>query len=59
MDSKTDLAEQVRMACLEAALDAYEEGGMLGLCQQGRFDLAMDAIQALNLALVIQQQAER
>ncbi len=43
-------AEQLRQACLTAALNAYEEGGLLGLCQQGRFELAMDAIRRLDLA---------
>ena len=42
------------MACLAAAQAAYEEGGMLGLCQQGRFELAMDAIHTLNLDTIIQ-----
>ncbi|WP_319783090.1 hypothetical protein [Oceanisphaera sp. IT1-181] len=50
------LAEQVRAACLHAALAAYEEGGMLGLCQQGRFELAMDAITALNLTAITEAQ---
>lgn len=54
INSKTELAEQVRAACLQAALAAYEEGGLLGLCQQGRFELAMDAINALNLDAITQ-----
>lgn len=54
INNKTELAEQVRKACLQAAHAAYEEGGMLGLCQQGRFELAMDAIATLNLAAMVQ-----
>lgn len=50
LNSKTELAEQVRTACLQAALAAYEEAGMLGLCQEGRFELAMDAINNLDLS---------
>ena len=52
INSKAELvlAEQVRAACLQAALAAYEEAGMLGLCQQGRFERAMDAINNLDLA---------
>lgn len=42
-------AEHIRQACLQAALAAYEQGGLLGLCQEGRFELAMDAIRHLNL----------
>ena len=52
--TKLALAEQVRAACLAAAKAAYEEGGLLGLCQQGRFELAMDAINALNLEAITQ-----
>lgn len=48
------LAQQVQQACLQAALAAYEEGGLLGLCQQGRFDLAMDAITALDVTALTQ-----
>ncbi|WP_417615854.1 hypothetical protein [Oceanisphaera sp.] len=54
--NEAELAEQVRRACLRAALAAYEEGGLLGLCQQGRFELAMDAIKALDLASLTQEQ---
>ncbi|MHA6965732.1 hypothetical protein [Zobellella denitrificans] len=43
-------AEHIRQACLQAAIEAYEQGGLLGLCQEGRFELAMDAIRHLNLA---------
>lgn len=52
--NKAELAEQVRLACLQTAQAAYEEGGLLGLCQQGRFELAMDAIRTLDLAPLIQ-----
>lgn len=43
------LAERVRQACLTAALDAYESAGLSGLCQEGRWDLAIDAIRSLDL----------
>ncbi|MGO1247246.1 MAG: hypothetical protein ACTHY5_00640 [Oceanisphaera sp.] len=48
------LAKQVQQACLQTALAAYEEGGLLGLCQQGRFELAMDAIAALDVTSLTQ-----
>lgn len=54
LNSKTELAEQVRTACLQAALAAYEEAGMLGLCQEGRFELAVDAINNLDLSALTQ-----
>ncbi len=48
--NEAELAELIRQRCLQAALAAYEEGGLLGLCQQGRFELAMDAIRTLDLS---------
>ncbi|MFP2770277.1 hypothetical protein [Oceanisphaera sp. KMM 10153] len=48
--NEAEFAEQIRQRCLQAALTAYEEGGLLGLCQQGRFELAIDAIRALDLS---------
>jgi len=44
-----ELAERVRQACLDAALQAYEYAGLSGLCQEGRWDLAIDAIRSLNV----------
>lgn len=41
--------ERVREACMRAAREAYEDGGIRGLCGEGRFELAMDAIRALEL----------
>lgn len=55
---KRKLAERVRHACLRAALDAYEQGGLAGLCEAGRWDLAMDAIRALNLQTLLERSAE-
>jgi hypothetical protein len=47
------LAEAVRAACIKAALDAYEEGGVLGLCAEGRWEYAISALRQLDLAAVI------
>src|SRR4051794_40289179 len=41
------LAEGVRSACLRAALDAYEDAGLRGLCAEGRWECALDAIRSL------------
>lgn len=50
-----DLAEQVRRACLETALAAYEEGGMSGLCAEGRWELAMDSLRSMRLEGVVDE----
>lgn len=43
------LAEAVRQACLDAALNAYEQAGISGLCGEGRWELAIDAIRSLDI----------
>jgi hypothetical protein len=37
MDVHMQMAEAVRQACLAAALHAYEEVGVSGLCHEGRW----------------------
>jgi len=47
------LAEAVREACLSAARQAYENAGISGLCQEGRWECAVDAIRSLDVEAVI------
>lgn len=47
------LAETVRAACIQAALETYEEGGVLGLCAEGRWEYAISAMRQLDLATVL------
>jgi hypothetical protein len=47
------LAQAVREACVEAALKAYEEAGISGLCHEGRWEIAIDALRNLDLAALI------
>ena len=49
------VAEAVRAALAAAARDAYEEGGLSGLCAEGRWDLALDAIRAVDLTPAIRR----
>ncbi len=53
MIEEKDIAEAVRRACLKAALDAYESAGISGLCREGRWELAVQAIRTLDLDEVI------
>ena len=48
------LAERVRAACIEAALQAYEEAGMQGLCAEGRWEVAVGAMRTLDLQALAQ-----
>lgn len=49
------LAEAVRAACLKAAAEAYENAGVRGLCEEGRWEAAMGALQSLDLDPLIRQ----
>ena len=42
-------AEAVRTACLQAAIDGYEQAGFGGLCEEGRWEMVVDAIRALDV----------
>ena len=58
MDEPLQIAEIVRQACLTAALRAYEDAGLSGLCQEGRWECAVDAIRALPLRPLLQGLSE-
>ena len=50
------LAEAVRRACIEAALAAYEDAGVMGLCAEGRWEAAVGAMQSLRLETLLRPQ---
>jgi hypothetical protein len=43
------IAENTRQACLEAAIRAYEEAKLRGMCLDGAWEYALDAIRDLEL----------
>lgn len=47
------IAEAVRKACVEAALDAYEDAQIRGLCREGAWEAAIEAVRTLDVARVI------
>ena len=47
------VAEAVRQAYVEAALDAYEDAQIRGLCREGAWEVAIDAVRMLDVAAVI------
>lgn len=51
--NNSKILEAVRLACLEAALEAYEDAGMSGLCAEGRWECAIQAIRELDLKTVL------
>jgi hypothetical protein len=48
-DSAVVMAEAMRAACVKAALQAYEDAGVRGVCQEGRWECAIAAIRHLDL----------
>lgn len=54
LEEPTEIAERVRDRCVEAALNAYEEAGISGLCAEGRWEMAIQAIRCLDLDAILQ-----
>jgi hypothetical protein len=52
-DNAFILIEAVRAACLDAAVLAYEDAGIRGLCADGRWEAALAAIRQLDLSQVL------
>lgn len=49
-DARREQAEAVRQACIDAALAAWEDAGISGLCAEGRWEMAIQAMRQLDLA---------
>ena len=54
-DEKRRLAEAIRAACVKAALEGYERAAISGLCHEGAWECAVDAIRTLDLETVIKK----
>lgn len=52
---KRELAETVREACVQAALDGFERAAMAGLCHEGARELALDAIRTLDVESILRE----
>jgi hypothetical protein len=48
-DPESIRAEAIRCACVAAALQAYEDAGIRGLCPEGRWECAVAAMRQLDL----------
>ncbi|HEX7326896.1 MAG TPA: hypothetical protein VF292_16325 [Rhodanobacteraceae bacterium] len=57
VDSTRAAAVAVRDACLQAALDGYERAGLSGLCEEGRWEMVLDAISSLDVDAVLARTA--
>ncbi len=58
-DMARRVAETVRAACVRAALEAYESASMDGLCHEGAWEAAIDAMRSMDLDAVLQGSESR
>ncbi|MGB2680766.1 MAG: acetyltransferase [Candidatus Competibacter sp.] len=49
------LAERVRTACVRAALEAYQDAGVSGLCAEGRWEYTIGVLREMNLESLLAQ----
>ena len=52
-EAQLRIAETIRAACIKAALEGYEDAGIHGLCHEGAWEYAIDAMRALDLAALL------
>ncbi len=52
------LAEAVRAACLRAAAEGYERAATDGLCAEGAWEAALEAVRALDLGRLLADTAD-
>ena len=57
-DDPVALAARVRAACVRTAIEAYEDAGVRGLCDEGRWEYAVDAIRRLDLAALLRPRTD-
>jgi hypothetical protein len=50
-----DFAKRIRDRCVEAALQAYEDAGIQGLCAEGRWEAAVSALRTVELAPLLRE----
>ena len=48
------VAAAVRNACVLAALDGYERAQIAGLCQEGAWECAVDAMRRVDLKAILE-----
>jgi hypothetical protein len=53
MDDPRKIAEAVRQACVDAALEAYEDAQIRGLCREGAWEVAIEAVRSQDVAAAI------
>lgn len=54
MSDQDRLAAQIRAAYINTALKAYEDAGISGLCAEGRWEIAVQAIRMLDVRALLE-----
>lgn len=49
------VAESIRQACIDAAVEGYERAAMSGLCHEGAWESAISAIRMLDLEALVDE----
>ncbi|MEO8196121.1 MAG: acetyltransferase [Thermoanaerobaculia bacterium] len=49
-----ELEQRIRQAFVEAALLAYDDAGVQGLCAEGRWEAAVGALRSVELAHLLE-----
>jgi hypothetical protein len=44
-----EIAEAVQSACIQTIMAAYEDAGLQGVCEEGRWEAAVGALRSLDL----------
>lgn len=57
MTRPIEIAQAVRSACVQAALEGYEQAQIAGLCQEGAWEVAVDAIRRVDLKEILRKKA--
>ena len=52
------LAGRIRAACIRAALEGHESAAISGLCQEGAWEAAVDAIRMLDLEALLAEEGD-
>jgi len=53
------IAESIRQACIDAAIEGYERAAMSGLCREGAWECALDAIRMLDLDALVEAPVDK
>jgi len=52
-DRERRIAEAVRVACVATAQESYERAAADGLCDEGAWEAAIDAMRSLDIAAIV------